>query len=83
MTKVTRARVLLCIDGQTHTLELPIASLIDALEFRGHRLTAINRNPHQRAELQGQPKFEGLVGPMWDGDGIRYECPETYKLLSC
>jgi hypothetical protein len=24
----------------------------------------------------------GLIGPMWDGDAIRYECSATYAELS-
>jgi hypothetical protein len=45
-------------------------------------------NRRLRRELQGQPKIEGLCGPMYDGinaDGapvIRYEDQATYDLLS-
>lgn len=41
-----------------------------------------NWNKAQRHELQGQPKFSGFVGPMWDGDALRYECHETYNRMS-
>lgn len=35
-----------------------------------------------RAELDNQPKVNGYLGPMWDGDGIRYETQEVYDMLS-
>lgn len=44
--------------------------------------TGVNQNPRHRAELQGAPIYHGLVGPMWDGDCIRYEDQETYNTLS-
>lgn len=48
----------------------------------GYQFSAFNNNPAQRAELQEQPKFHDLCGPMWDGDGLRYECTATYAELS-
>ena len=41
----------------------------------------------RRLELQGQPRLEGLYGPMYDGEEngaavIRYEAPEVYRILS-
>lgn len=36
-----------------------------------------------RPELQGQPKFNIFLGPMWGGPNtIRYEDQETYDILS-
>ena len=49
---------------------------VEGIEFR-----AFNSNPAQRAELQGQPKFVGLAGPMWDGNAIRYEDQAAYQEL--
>lgn len=45
------------------------------------------RDNLRRLELQGQPRLEGLYGPMYDGEEngaavIRYESPEVYKILS-
>lgn len=34
-----------------------------------------------RDELQNQPCFEGFIGPMWNGDGLRYETPEAYNAM--
>lgn len=35
-----------------------------------------------RAELDNQPVLNGLCGPMWDGDKLRYETWEVYDLMS-
>lgn len=35
-----------------------------------------------REELDNQPIFEGFVGPMWDGDKLRYESYKTYDEMS-
>lgn len=35
-----------------------------------------------RAELCGQPMIKGFLGPMWDGDAIRYETSEVNDLMS-
>ena len=35
-----------------------------------------------RAELDNQPEVDGYLGPMWDGDHLRYETPEVYDMLS-
>ena len=32
--------------------------------------------------LDNKPIFEGLIGPMLDGDKFRYEIPEIYDMLS-
>lgn len=57
----------------------------DKSEWRAHGALV------QRPELDNQPKFNGYIGPMWDGeltiDGIpfgvlRYETPDVYRMLS-
>ncbi len=63
-------------------LNLTDENLVAALSIRGHELCGWNRNPRQRAELQGQPRFNGLCGPMWDGDAVRYESQAVYDRLS-
>lgn len=49
---------------------------------RGVELMGYNHNPRQRSELQDQPQFKGFLGPMWDGDAIRYENSAAYDSLS-
>lgn len=39
-------------------------------------------NPNVRYELQGRPQFENFLGPMWDGDRLRYETQEIYDELT-
>lgn len=35
-----------------------------------------------RAELDNQPTLPGYCGPMWDGDGLRYETWRLHDILS-
>lgn len=34
------------------------------------------------SRISGYPKLHGYLGPMWDGDRIRYESPDAYNTLS-
>lgn len=54
------------------------------MTVRGYALAGVASRRGLRPELQGQPTFEGLVGPMWGGDDhpLRYEDQETYNLMS-
>lgn len=54
-------------------LETRIEYLSAALEVRGIAQAGTARRRSLRAELQGLPTFAELVGPMWDGGGVRYE----------
>jgi hypothetical protein len=36
----------------------------------------------QRVQLHDAPRFDGYLGPMWDGDALRYESSEAYAVLS-
>lgn len=62
--------------------------VLAAFEIRGYTFTNCNTSPRLRAELQGQPQFGELVGPMWGGfadDGepiIRYETDAACDTLS-
>jgi|GEM_PF-3169806 len=54
---------------------------------RKYRITGRFSRPGTRKELQGAPKLQGLLGPMYDGKRggatrIRYEDKQTYKELS-
>lgn len=70
------------VDGDFIKSTFDTEHLIPAMEIRGYAFAGQHSSRHTRAELQGQPKFAGLNGPMWDGDGIRYECPAAYERLS-
>lgn len=76
-----RYRIVQTISRRLVVTELTDDTLIPALEVRGYAMAGINRNRKQREELQEQPIFDGLVGPMWDGDAIRYEDAEAYCTL--
>lgn len=70
------------VDGRLLRTDLTDDNLVPAMEVRGFQVTGFNANPRQRAELQGAPIFSDVCGPMWDGDGIRYEDPRAYAALS-
>lgn len=68
-------------------LYLDESNVVAALEIRGFKFDGFVKSKVLRAELQNQPKFEGLCGPMWGGmqDGqpvVRYETLEAYEILS-
>jgi len=51
-----------------------------------HQIGVVTRTS-VRSELQGQPKLQGLAGPMWGGEKgniitIRYEAPEVYRAMT-
>lgn len=68
--------------GQMFTEEFTNDNLLPAMEVRGFETTGNYASPRTREEMQGAPKFAGLLGPMWDGDAVRYEDAETYRALS-
>lgn len=83
MTKTLPTRLIQTVDGMCIRSDFgPEVDVILAMHARGYELIGYNRNPRQRAELQGAPKFQGLNGPMWDGDALRYEDPATTKAVS-
>lgn len=66
-------------DGYFETISaFSQADFIAKMEAIGHELTGRFRRPGTRPELQDQPTFRGLLGPMWDGGPIRYESGRTY-----
>ena len=75
-------RLIQNVDGQMICTTGDVKDAIPAFDVRGYRHTGFNQSAVQRPELQGQPKFDGLAGPMWDGDAIRYEDWATYNTLS-
>ncbi len=63
-----------------------VEDAITEFDYRGYTFFRLNVNGHHRAELQGQPVFGALVGPMWGGNRngttIRYETQAAYDHLS-
>ena len=73
-------------DGTLREHHVPAEALVAWMAAAGSVVTGLNRNPHQRAELRGQPTFSGFCGPMWHGDpdrpAIRYEDRRAYADLA-
>lgn len=80
-----KATLVQMIEGQlipTDYVCADVFDLIPIMEIRGYAFRDLNKNTKHRAELQGAPRFVGLNGPMWNGDGIRYEDAAAYRALS-
>ena len=75
-------RLVQSVDGQMVVTECTDNNLLPIMEVRGFAFNGLNKSSSHRKELQGQPKFSGVLGPMWDGDAIRYEDSESYRALS-
>lgn len=58
------ARLIQNVEGKMIVSTFEIDNLIPAMIARGFKLIGFNNNPRQRVELQRQPKFKGVAGPM-------------------
>jgi hypothetical protein len=81
----------ICHSGGVQSFEaLTVEDAVTEFDYRGYTLApaphSFNHNRHQRAELQGQPRFAALVGPMFGGTRngltIRYETNTVYDAMS-
>jgi hypothetical protein len=79
---MTKYRLVQCIAGRMIVSEFDEQNILPAMEARGYTFTGLNNNHRQRTELQHQPVFSQLYGPMWDGDAIRYEDQKANDHLS-
>lgn len=71
------------VDGRMIVSQFAAENFLAAMEVRGFKHDGYLHEAYRRAELHGEPKFIGLLGPMWDGEGIiRYEDRESYEALS-
>ena len=74
--------------GITQLVFLDQAELIAHCGRIGFRRYASLNRAGRRDELQGQPRFTGLYGPMYDGETaagevmIRYETSDAYRVYS-
>jgi hypothetical protein len=66
-------RLIQMVEGHMIRSEFQPENVLPAMAIRGFEPVRPFSRPGVRAELQGAPVFEGLCGPMWDGDAIRYE----------
>lgn len=74
--------------GNLNTDNKSLKEIISFLKVRGVECNGVNINGHNREELQGQPMFNSLLGPMYNGKNkkgeiiIRYETQKVYNELS-
>lgn len=76
------------VDDIFITSEFDESNILPSMSARGFEMLGIETSPRLRPELQGQPKFDGAIGPCWGGtkdDGspiIRYEDKDAYRVLN-
>ena len=71
--------VIICTDDGCTMLKA--GELEDKFEVSGY--VEPSPNPiYANQKMVGYPKLKGLLGPMWDGDRIRYESQSVYDSLS-
>lgn len=75
-------RVIQMVEGHMIRSDIEPHNFYAWCSARGLEPIGINSNPRHRDELQGQPKFQNLCGPMWDGDAVRYEDSKSNESLS-
>lgn len=91
--KAQTVKLVRTIEGRMIAETVAIDNLIPFMSVRGHELPDDFKvqgkfAPGQmrieyREEIQGQPIFPGLLGPMYDGPGVvRYEDSESNDRLS-
>jgi hypothetical protein len=74
-------------DGRLMPTSFTENNVIPAMSVRGYEMTGQETRKGLRPELQGHPRFGGVLGPMWGGvrDGvpvIRYETQSVNDHLS-
>lgn len=84
---MAKYRLVRIIEGQWLVEDFTEDQLVAAMEVRGMTYDKIETGRQLREELQGQPRFNGVAGPMWGGEEegqpvIRYEDWKAYDRLS-
>lgn len=87
--EATKVKLVQMVDGQMIASETKIENLDAFMSVRGFepngkvQPVASPSGIVYREEIQGQPKFDGLAGPSYDGPGVvRYEDWASYERLS-
>ena len=55
--------------------------IVDNFKIDGYAKPSINPI-YTDSKVIGYPKIRGYIGPMWDGDKIRYESQDAYDFFS-
>lgn len=60
-----------------------VAEFVERMEINGFVFAGFEDSRRLRPELFGQPRFKGLIGPMYGGPGaVRYENQAAYDRFS-
>jgi len=77
---MTMYRIVQCLEGKL--VESHTTNILDWMAVRGFRQIGRNSNLAQHEALHGEPRFADFVGPMFDGDAVRYEDSRANEMLS-
>ena len=55
--------------------------IVDNFDIKGYKEQSPNPR-YANSPIVGYPIIKGYVGPMWDGDKIRYESQDAYDFFS-
>ena len=69
------------IVGGKHEGYYNIGEIISKFPINGY-VEASENSLYKDSKVVGYPRIKGLIGPMWDGDKIRYETQDVYDALS-
>lgn len=58
-----------------------VQDLFDNFEITGH-VEPFTNSAYKDSKIVGYPRIAGYLGPMWDGDKLRYETQEAYDFFS-
>lgn len=78
-------QVVLLNEGQYENIAVEgnVEDFAIAMQERGFNFVGFENRNYLRNELLGQPRFEGLAGPMFNGENcIRYENYDCYNEMS-
>ncbi len=82
MRKNETVQVVTLKDGKWSSVKVKMLDAVLEIEKLGYKHVGEHTSEHTRSELQHCPVFAGLLGPMFDGERIRYENQDAYNRLS-
>lgn len=82
-----KAQIVQMVDKDMISTWVEVEDLTAAMEVRGFKPNGKKGAEHLRECLRGQPKFDGIYGPMYGrdengNDALRYEDQASYDILS-
>lgn len=61
--------------------EYTVEDILNNFDIKGY-VEPFENSRYKDSKIVGYPRIAGYLGPMWDGDAIRYESQDVYDTLS-